>query len=154
MRRKDREVTQAGDQLAILDECKVCRVAMQDEQGLYLVPLNFAYSYEKEQLTLYFHSAKEGRKIDAIEKNGAVAFEMDCGHRLMEAQAACQYGYEFKSVIGQGTASLVEDPEEKKRALALLMKHQTGKDFTFDDRMADSVAVIRLTVESISAKVR
>ena len=30
MRRKDREVTQIEEQLAILDQCKVCRVALQD----------------------------------------------------------------------------------------------------------------------------
>ena len=124
MRRKDREVTNLEDQLAVLDECKVCRIALRDEQGLYIVPLNFGYQYENGCLTLYFHSAKSGRKINALEKNSAVAFEMDCGHRLMEADEPCRYSYSFASVIGNGTASLVWDGEEKKRALSLLMKHQ------------------------------
>lgn len=68
MRRKDREVTCEADKLAILDECKVCRVALQDEQGLYIVPMNFGYQYESDRLTLYFHSAKSGRKITALQK--------------------------------------------------------------------------------------
>ena len=86
-------MTQIEEQLAILDQCKVCRVALQDKQGLYLVPLNFGYQYEDGHLILYFHSAKSGRKIDALQENSAVAFEMDCAHRLIEAENPCQYGY-------------------------------------------------------------
>ena len=152
MRRKDREVTNLEDRLAVLDECKVCRIALRDEQGLYIVPMNFGYQYENGCLTLYFHSAKSGRKINALEKNNAVAFEMDCGHRLMEADEPCRYSYSFASVIGNGTASLVWDGEEKKRALSLLMKHQTGRDFVFDNRMADAVTVFKISVSTFSAK--
>ena len=120
--------------------------------GVYIVPLNFGYQYENGCLTLYFHSAKSGRKINALEKNSAVAFEMDCGHRLMEADEPCRYSYSFASVIGNGTASLVWDGEEKKRALSLLMKHQTGRDFVFDNRMADAVTVFKISVSTFSAK--
>ena len=141
-------MTQIEEQLAILDKCKVCRVALQDKQGLYLVPLNFGYQYEDGHLILYFHSAKSGRKIDALQENSAVAFEMDCAHRLIEAENPCQYGYAFASIIGNGDALLVENREEKKKALSLLMKHQTGKDFTFDNQMADAVAVFGLMFPS------
>ena len=41
MRRSEREITDPEKLRQILDACKVCRIAMQDEQGLYLVPLNF-----------------------------------------------------------------------------------------------------------------
>ena len=152
MRRKDREVTQIEEQLAILDQCKVCRVALQDKQGLYLVPLNFGYQYEDGHLILYFHSAKSGRKIDALQENSAVAFELDFAHRLIEAENPCQYGYAFASIIGNGDALLVENREEKKKALSLLMKHQTGKDFTFDNQMADAVAVFRIDVSEFCTK--
>lgn len=152
MRRKDREVTALADQLSILQDCKVCRVAMQDTSGLYIVPLNFGYSYEKDCLTLYFHSALSGRKISAIEENGAVAFEMDCRHRLIEAENACGYGYAFGSIIGNGTASIIGEMEEKQKALALLMKHQTGKDFVFDSQGAKAVTIFKIVVSSFSVK--
>lgn len=29
-----------------------------------MVPLSYGYKLEKGQITLYFHSAKEGRKLD------------------------------------------------------------------------------------------
>ena len=97
-------------------------------------------------------SAKSGRKIDALQENSAVAFEMDCAHRLIEAENPCQYGYTFASIIGNGDALLVENREEKKKALSLLMKHQTGKDFTFDNQMADAVAVFRIDVSEFCTK--
>lgn len=152
MRREDREVTNITEKIEIINNCKVVRLAMKDEEGLYIVPLNFGYSYLNDKLTLYFHSAKEGRKLNAIEDNSEVAFEMDCEHRLIEADIACLYGFSFKSIIGNGVASIVENIEEKKIALSLLMKHQAGKDFTFEDKHAKAVTVFKVDVNNFSAK--
>ncbi|MGE5627889.1 MAG: pyridoxamine 5'-phosphate oxidase family protein [Solirubrobacterales bacterium] len=152
MRRKDREITDMAEMLKVLDKCKVCRVGMKDKDGLYIVPLNFGYSFENNELVLYFHSAKEGRKISAIMENNSVCFEMDCEHSLITADTACGYGYSFKSIIGNGKAEFIEEAEEKKRALSILMKHQTGMDFTFDDKMAGSVAVFKITSNSFTGK--
>lgn len=152
MRRKDREVTDKNQLLEIVDCCKVCRIATQDKDGLYIVPLNFGYEYEEEALTLYFHSAKEGRKISAIAENSSVCFEMDCEHRLIEAEDACGYGYSFKSIIGNGIVTMIEDSEEKKKALSLLMLHQTGKEFAFNEKMAESVAVFKIAASSFTGK--
>ena len=124
-------MTQIEEQLAILDQCKVCRVALQDKQVLYLVPLNFGYQYEHGHLILYFHSAKSGRKIDALQENSAVAFEMDCAHRLIEAENPCQYGYAFASIIGNGDALLVENREEKKKSTFVIDEASNGKRFYF-----------------------
>ncbi len=154
MRRKDREICDNQQLFQIIDNCKICRVAMQDQDGIYIVPLNFGYVYRKERLTLYFHSAKEGRKLNAIMKESRVGFEMDCEHRLIEAENACSYGYAYQSIIGNGNAEIVDDCEERKRALAILMKHQTGKDFSFDDKMIANVAVFKINVTSFTGKVR
>ena len=152
MRRKDREITEMDEMLKILDQCKVCRVAMQDREGLYIVPLNFGYTFENSKLVLYFHSAKEGRKISALKVNNSVCFEMDCEHSLITADTACDYGYYFKSIIGNGKAEFIEDTEEKKKALTTLMKHQTGKDFTFDDKMTGIVTVFKITSLNFTGK--
>lgn len=152
MRRSDREVTEIKDLLDIIASCKVCRLALQDADGLYIVPLNFGYEYADGKLLLYFHSAKEGRKINAITQNNDVCFEMDCDHRLIEADAACSYGFAFKSIIGNGTASIVGDIEEKKKALELLMQHQTGKEFSFHEKMINAVTVFKVDVVSFTGK--
>ena len=152
MRRKDREVISISEKIEIINNCKVIRLAMKDKEGLYIVPLNFGYSYLDDKLTLYFHSAKEGRKLNAIEENSEVAFEMDCEHRLIEAEIACLHGFSFKSIIGNGIASIVENMEEKKIALSLIMKHQAGKEITFEDKHAKAVTVFKVDVSEFSAK--
>ncbi|ABN51460.1 MAG TPA: pyridoxamine 5'-phosphate oxidase family protein [Hungateiclostridium thermocellum] len=152
LRRKDREVTEIKELIQIIDQCKVCRIAIQDSAGLYIVPMNFGYAYENNQLVLFFHSAKDGRKVRALKENSDVCFEMDCEHRLITGDTACQYSYSFKSIIGNGKVVFIDDAEEKKAALSALMKHQTGKDFSFDDKMIDSVLVFKIIVHEFTGK--
>ena len=66
MRRKDREVADLEGQLAILEQCPVCRVAINDPaSGVpYLVPLNFGMAAGPQSLTLYFHCATVGTKLE------------------------------------------------------------------------------------------
>ena len=68
--------------------------------------------------------------MEMIRKDPRAGFEMDCGHGLQEGEKACQYSYYFASVIGTGKAQILEDPAEKLMALEIIMKHQTGKEFT------------------------
>lgn len=154
MRRKDREVIEINELMQIIDQCKVCRIAMLDKAGLYIVPMNFGYTYENNQLVLYFHSANEGRKIDALKENSDICFEMDSEHRLITADLACQYGYSFKSIIGNGKVVFIDEVGEKKTALSVLMKHQTGQDFSFDDKMVNSVSVFKIIAHNYSGKYR
>ncbi|WP_088185982.1 pyridoxamine 5'-phosphate oxidase family protein [Desulfosporosinus sp. FKA] len=152
LRRKDREVTELKELMQIIDQCKICRIAMHDKAGVYIVPMNFGYTYENSQLVLFFHSAKEGRKICALRENSDVCFEMDCEHRLITADIACKYGYYFKSIIGKGRVVFIDAIEEKKKALSLLMKHQTGQDFSFDDGTVNSVSVFKIIVQNYTGK--
>ena len=151
MRRKDREVTNRIELKQILDTCNVCRVAYQDAEGLTIVPMNFGYDYT-EHLSLYFHSAKAGRKFDAFQIPQIVAFEMDGAHRLIEGEEACDYSYSFVSIIGNGTMSIVEDDDEKIKALQLLMHHETKREFEIDSAMVNKVAIFRLEVSYFTGK--
>lgn len=152
MRRKEREVNSDEGLEEILACCKVCRIATQDEDGLYIVPVNFGYCLEGGKLSLFLHSAKEGRKVSAFAKGGQVAFEMDCDHRFIQGETACASGFAYASIIGQGKISLVEDLEEKKRALSLLMQHQSGREYTFGEREANSVFVYRIDALQFTGK--
>ena len=80
MRRKDREVADLEGQLAILEQCPVCRVAINDPaSGVpYLVPLNFGMAAGPQSLTLYFHCAPVGTKLDLLRADPNVSFEADC----------------------------------------------------------------------------
>ena len=152
MRRKDREITDFDEMMKIIAKCDTCRLVLFDDEFPYIVPLNFGTDVEEGQLYLYFHSAKVGTKLDLIRKNNKVTFEMDCEHRLITADVACQYGYSFKSIIGNGRAFFVHDVEEKKIAMFELMKHQTGQNFSFDERMVDCVSVLKIVVDHFTGK--
>ena len=154
MRRKDREVTEISDILSIIDSCKVCRIGMTDDQGIYIVPMNFGYEFVDNRLDIYVHCAKEGRKLSAIAVNPSVCVEMDCEHQLTEGEVACEYGYRFASVIGNGKAHILKDIEEKKHGLSVLMRHQTGREFVFEDAQTKSVAVVRIKIEAFTGKRR
>ena len=83
-----------------------------------------------------------------------VFFELDCDLMPFESEKPCQYGLVYSSVMGRGTASIVEDVEEKMKAMTILMKTQTGKDFEFHERLVSIVTVIRIDVEEYTAKHR
>ena len=151
MRRKDREVTNPIDLKNILDICNICRVAYQDAEGMTIVPMNFGFVYD-DHLSLYFHSAKAGRKFDAFQKPQVVAFEMDGAHRLIEGEEACDYSYSFVSIIGNGTISIVEDNDEKIKAIQYLMHHETKREFEIDSTMTNKVAIFRLEVSHFTGK--
>lgn len=156
MRRQDREVTGIENLLGIIQACTVCRLGMADDGIPYIVPLNFGYEYRDDTLTLYFHGAREGKKIDILKKNNRVCFEMDTGHRLTPGDAACDYGFNYASVIGFGTVEFIEEATEKIRGLNLLMKHQTGedRDFTYNEAQLRAVAVYKLRAETFTGKRR
>ncbi len=154
MRRKDRLVDDPHELRLILEECKVCRIATIDEEGLYIVPLNFGYEYDGEKLALYVHSSRDGRKVRAFKKNAAVAFEMDTGHELIEGDIACQTSYRYMSIIGNGSIHELDDSAEKANALNILMRHLTGQASEFNDRMMNAVAVFRIDVSRFSGKRR
>jgi nitroimidazol reductase NimA-like FMN-containing flavoprotein (pyridoxamine 5'-phosphate oxidase superfamily) len=154
MRRKDREITGINELLAVIDQCKVCRLGLSADDQPYIVPLNFGYIFANNALTLFFHSAHEGKKIDILKKNNRACFEIDCDHRLLEADTACGYGFVFTSVIGFGTVEFLTDAGEKTFALNALMKHQTGKDtqYSFGEKELDAVCVYRMSVAEFTGK--
>ena len=101
------------------------------------------------------HSAKEGHKLDRLRHDSRVCVELECDAALVSGgDVPCRYGLSYASVIGWGTAGIVEDEAEKIRGLKLLMKNQTGRDFEFDGKMASAVAVIKAVIPRFTAKAR
>ncbi|MBQ2697298.1 MAG: pyridoxamine 5'-phosphate oxidase family protein [Clostridia bacterium] len=152
MRRGDRAITQRAEIEAILKRCQVCHLAIADEPYPYVLPLNFGYVWREDGPVFYFHSAKEGRKLDLLRKNSRVAACFDTSHAIKEGETACRYGYYYESVMVEGEAVLVEDAAEKAEGLTLLMRHQTGREDCFTPEQTERVAVIRLRAHTVSAK--
>ncbi len=154
MTRRELEVTDIKEIQSILDECKILHLGLADGDEPYVVPMNYGYTLEDRNLTIYLHAATKGYKLDVMEKNPKVFFQMNCDIIPFEGQKACQYGMAYKSIMGRGTAEFVEDVELKKEILSIFMKNQTGKDFVFDDRMVSIVSIVKINVSEYTAKCR
>ena len=155
MRRKDREVTDEAVIRAILDKAQVLHLAMIDGDRPYVVPLHYGYILADGRLTLYLHSAKEGRKLDALLRNNRVTFVLETDvSTISGGDVPCKYGAAYASLMGEGRATLLTDPTEKAKGLATLMRTQTGRTFFVTEAMAEIVAVIRVDAETFSAKSR
>lgn len=151
MRRKDREITESDRIQKIIDACQCMRIALADGACAYIVPVNFGY--DKAGKAFYFHGAAKGRKIDLIRQNGYAGFEMDTDHRLMTADEACGFSFEYSSIIGKGRIAVVDDLEEKRHGLDCIMEHMAGGGrWEYPDPMLKLTAVIRLDVEELHAK--
>ena len=154
MTKRERQITEPQQIQSILDTAKVLHLGLAVDNEPYVVPMNYGYTMEDGKLIIYLHSALQGKKLDMIRANPRVFFEMDCDLAPFEGKVACQYGLAYSSIMGRGTARIVEDVEEKKQAMSILVKTQTGKDFTFEDRLVSIVAVIRIDVAEYTAKHR
>lgn len=154
MRRKEREVTDLKRMKEIMEACRVCHLGMADGKSVYIVPLNFGFFEKNGHFTLYFHGAKEGRKVDLIQKNQYAGFQMETGYELKCADIACNYSANYQSIIGEGAITTLDTLERKKEALQLIMWHQTGKqDWDFSPQMLEATCVMKLEVEKLSCKV-
>ncbi len=152
--RRELQITDLNEIVSVLDKSKIVHLGLVDGDEAYVVPMNYGYILEDEKLTLYLHGSREGRKLDLMRANPKVFFEMECDLQPFEGKTACHYGIAYASVMGRGVAEIVEDMEEKKKGLSVLMKTQTEKDFEFSDKMAAVVSVIRIDGTEYTAKRR
>lgn len=152
MRRKDREIIELDQIVEIMKKCDVCRLAFFDREFPYIVPLNFGMQYDGNTICLYFHGAREGKKLDLIQENNKASFEMDCAHRLITGERACDYSMEYESVIGQGILEILSETE-KRNALDIIMRQYSGeKEFEYNENYLKAVTVFKLMVTGVTGK--
>jgi nitroimidazol reductase NimA-like FMN-containing flavoprotein (pyridoxamine 5'-phosphate oxidase superfamily) len=148
MRRKDKEINNVSAIRDIIRNALICRLALSDDNSPYVVPLCFGY----RDNTLYFHSSPEGRKIEILEKNSNVCFEFDIDHEVVQGEKACKWSMKYRSVIGFGKASFVEDLEEKRKGLDAIMEHYSGRSFDYPEPALKATTIIKVEIESMTGK--
>ena len=148
MRRKDREITDIALIEDVIRNSLVCRLGMSRNDQPYVVPLCFAYSDN----ALYFHSAGEGLKLEILQQNPNVCVEFDIDQEVIQGDKPCKWGMKYRSVIGFGKASLVDNLEEKKKGLDAIMLHYSGRSFEYAEPAIKSTVIIKVEIESMTGK--
>jgi len=155
MRRKEKEIQNQEVLEELLRTAPVCRIGLgpvsaeMDRNGYpYVVPVHFVYSEGR----IYIHSARKGRKIDMLTRNPRICVEIDEQLGLIPAEKACSYGSRYRSLIAFGRAKVIEEEEEKRQVLRLLMDKYTGRSFDFSAREVKSVGVIEIQLEEVTGK--
>ena len=155
IRRKDREITDKKLIEEFISNQKIIRLGFYDKNNneVYIVPVNYGYTIENEQYIFYLHGGKGGRKYELSKEEPNIGFEIDGQYKLVEAEKACDYSAKYQSVIGNGKIKILDDIEEKKKGLDIIMKHTTGKSgFEYIPRMVQNVAVYKLSVTKLTCK--
>jgi nitroimidazol reductase NimA-like FMN-containing flavoprotein (pyridoxamine 5'-phosphate oxidase superfamily) len=148
MRRKEKEITDKTAIESIILKSSVCRLALAEGDRPYIVPLSFGYKDD----TLYFHSAREGRKLDILRKNNKVCFEFDIDHEIVEADDACKWTMKYHSVIGAGKGSIIDELESKRKALNIIMQHYSRNSHAYPDNTVKKIVIIKVEIEHMTGK--
>lgn len=134
----------------ILQSCKSGVLAVSGDGGYpYTVPMSYYYSNGK----LYFHSAKDGHKIDAIKENPKVSFCVVAVDEVLPEK----FSGDFRSVVAFGTAKIIEDDAEKRSVMEMITRRyapnaeQAVMDAKIDVRFR-AVSIIVVDVEHLSGK--
>ena len=128
------------------------RIGFNDEDVPYIVPVNFGYTFD-DKLILYFHSAKEGKKIELIKKDPHVFIEIDVDGGIKDSDdgMACSVTAHYKSVMAKGIIMKVND-EVKIQAFDIIMHHYGLYDKSYDTRVLDKTDIYKIEVSVLSAK--
>lgn len=156
MRLTKRELTDKESLIAVLRDGVVLHLAFVDEAGVALFPVNYGFVETDGNVELLFHGATEGRKATFFSQHSHVTFEIDVPEGMITGTYACAYSYAYRSVIGEGDVTLIQDSERKIRCLDLLLDHVTGNEEKreYSTSALERTNVYSLAVSSMTGKRR
>lgn len=148
MRRKKQQLSWE-ESVAMLERATSGVLAVAGDDGYpYAVPLSFVYRDGK----LYFHCAKSGHKLDAIQREEKASFcVID-----MDAVAPEEYTTKFRSVIAFGRARVLADDAEKRVAIELLAAKYSPEQAEGRQREIEQtfsrLCMVELAIEHLTGK--
>lgn len=149
MRRKDRAVDLKEDIERIIEKAEVLRIAFSTNQQPYIVPVNFGY----HENAFYFHCAKVGKKLDLIKTNPKVAFELEGHVELIKGDVPCKFTMAYESVLGSGTASIIDNNQEKIAGLNYIMKQYSDQIvLKYNKDLVERIVIVKIDVNEMTGK--
>lgn len=148
MRRKDKEITDKGQIMGILERGKVCRVAFFDDEFPYMVPVCYGF----DGTSVFFHGFNGGKKMECLRKDPRICFEVEEDIEIVSDPDPCEWTLKYRSVVGFGKAAVLEDPEEKRTGLDVVVRQFAGRELPFPAQAMAAVAVVRIDIQSMTGR--
>lgn len=153
MRRKDRQVTDFEKIKEIIAECDVIRLGFQDGDFPYIVPLNFGYEIDGDQIYFYIHGALAGRKYDLIKEKGVCSFEMDKTLMLDLVPEAKDVTTRYKSLFGHAKIDILEGDDKWHGIKVIMDRDERTRDFEYNKDVVPRTLIAKLTVLEYTGKI-
>lgn len=152
MRRKDREVTDFGSIIRMIDACEIVRLGLADGEFPYIVPVNFAYAVEGRKVCFYIHGAMAGRKYELLSRKPCCSFEMDVPLGIDCIAQTKEITTRYRSVMGKTRVEFLEGGEKRQALDAIAARYAQTRDFAYSKAALPRTAVAKLTVTEMTAK--
>lgn len=135
----------------LMNKQAVGHLATQNADGFpYVVPVHFVFAGD----SIFIHGLNRGQKLENIQANNKVCFEVEEMDSLILDEKACDVNTKYQSVVAFGTASLVDDSAEKVVALNKIVEKYTpqlaGQEYP--DNMLKATGIIKIAIEQITGK--
>lgn len=132
----------------VLTQGRELHLAMSDGDSPYLVPLNYGYVPGR----IYIHSGRQGKKLDCLRRDPRVCFAVNAVVERIGGEKACQWSTAFNSVIGYGTARILDEPDEKIGGYDVIMSHFGGPVGHYDEKYLQGSLIICIEIEKLTGK--
>ena len=151
MRRKEKEVTSQEWMEQVLHQGVWLELAMADTDGWpYVLPMNYGY----KDGFIFVHGAREGKKIDMLNANSKVCFNIAIDTEIIRNEnEPSKFSMKYRSVTGFGVASFIEELEDKKTALKIIMNHYDGPVEPMRDEKLAATSVIKVEITEMTGKI-
>jgi hypothetical protein len=151
LRRQEHAIAERSTLVEIIAGQKYLTLALCRDGVPYLVTMNYGFDSDADRF--YVHCADEGKKLDYWQANPRVWGQVleDRGY----VAGACDHAY--RSVQFEGRVAFVEDVEEKRRALSLMIEQLEPDPASVAARLLKpariaEVTVVRIDVQAFSGK--
>ena len=138
----------------ILDSAALCHVSYVVDGQPYCTPTLFW----REGSRLYWHGSSASRMLRNLSKGEPACLTVTHLDSLVMARCGFNHSADYRSVMCFGTARLLQDAEEKRRALLMMVDRffpdRTAGLRQTTDQETKATAVIWMEIEQASAKIR
>lgn len=148
MRREDKEITEQYIMDEIMKKARVCHLAVSYKDMPYIIPMSFGYANG----VLYFHSAPEGLKLSILRENPQACFEVEVDTQVVPGKLGCDWTMHYQSVIGFGEVQFIEEYEEKRQALQMIMQQYSDQETLYRDETLSKITLFKLNVNTMTGK--